>query len=211
MTEKSPCSNAFKHFLFSAFKIYLYLWPCLTFFTEFPFPFKKQRPRKTENELREPQQEVSWDGTVSWKILLQSLRDKYKYMLDEVFRDLQTVCISGRFQEEFLSLAGSWVSGLKLKKKSKPDHTSGKAFQKWHRREIWAWKNQLGLRKCVRCFFYMVRLVWTAQGEGTGIFSVQRRKWNLRLHSSRLHSYKNLKCLWVKWICVTCLAVLLQV
>lgn len=38
-------------------------------------------------------------------------------MLDEVFRDLQTVCISGRFQEEFLSLAGSWVSGLKLKKK----------------------------------------------------------------------------------------------
>ena len=48
VAEKSLYSNAFKHFLFSAFKTYLYLWPCLTFFTEFPFPFKKRRPRKTE-------------------------------------------------------------------------------------------------------------------------------------------------------------------
>lgn len=56
---KSLYSTAFKHVLFSAFKIYLYLWPCLTFFTEFPFPFKKRRPRKTEHELQEPRQEVS--------------------------------------------------------------------------------------------------------------------------------------------------------
>lgn len=149
MTEKSPCSNAFKHFLFSAFKIYLYLWPCLTFFTEFPFPFKKQRPRKTENELREPQQEVSWDGTVSWKILLQSLRDKYKYMLDEVFRDLQTVCISGRFQEEFLSLAGSWVSGLKLKNRNQitlqaKHPRNGISERSGHERTSLVWENAFG-------------------------------------------------------------------
>lgn len=55
----SRCSAAFNHVLFSAFKIYLYLWPCLTFFTEFPFPFKQRRPRKTEHALQEPRQDVS--------------------------------------------------------------------------------------------------------------------------------------------------------
>lgn len=53
-----------------------------------PFSFQEAEAKKTENELREPCQEVSWDTTVSWKILLKSLRDKYKYMLDEVFSDL---------------------------------------------------------------------------------------------------------------------------
>lgn len=53
-----------------------------------PFSFQEVEAKKNRNELREPRQEVSWDATVSWKILLKSLRDKYKYTLGEVFSDL---------------------------------------------------------------------------------------------------------------------------